>query len=79
MTDPHLDSLPFASSMEPSRRQRMFRDLDNYTPPTPRQRERHGSLAEPRVGRRIDEDLMQEALAESRREYEADRQMLAGW
>jgi len=79
LTDTCLDSLPFACSMDPSRRRRMFRDLDNYTPPTPRQSERHSSLNEPRLGRRINEDLMEEALSESRREYEADRQMMAGW
>ena len=67
-------------SMEPPHLHRLFMDLDSYQPPSRSRRERTGSSLTENLSRsgQRNEDNMEEALAQSRRDYEADRQMMAG-
>ena len=67
-------------SMEPPHLHRLFMDLDSYQPPSRSRRERTGSSLMENLSRsgQRNEDNMEEALAQSRRDYEADRQMMAG-
>lgn len=81
-----LDSSPFSDSMESPHLRRLMMDLDSYTPPSRRSRhsdglsrDRHSSVTSQRLGRhRSDDVLLEEIIAESRRDFEADRQMAAG-